>query len=629
MTEAAAGTDAAALRTAIEAAVAAGVSSEEVQSGKKTLWLMEVNEALDDAIMAQDVEALQDAIDEAESVGADAKGKIEEAKALLSKLQNDDDPHYAEAAQLVEETKAKVAELKNDAEKGKNKKVKDAAMKEIKSLESNPEYVQALRYMEDPITARAVRQEQERNAAVARFEEAIAAKNVDQAMEALHAVDALGINVDIFMGELDDLRGQVAKEELEVAVSSNEIDTLQRAIEKAESEDLPSLEQDLTEAKETLHRLREEAQKDAGPAAAALPDAIASDDIATLLAAIKRAEKACVDKEKIAPAKKALFALEKAKKEAARKAKRQEEALEAALKALEGDDINVATVAVDHAEAEGCEQAAELQEKLSDLRMRIDPEGEKRRRRVAERRKKDTKWNYGGKSDNPLINDRFREHEVEMEQRRLLAFKGRGKFRNSAEDEGEEKAEGEVKKLRAEVAKEEGYVPLPQLATRKGFKYQPNPEENQPQRNLKLKVHEDYGAGIEMHPTWYGMQVDEIEDLPGQPGLRTNDFIVVCGGASLTEMDDDACESAFTEAFGDGVEVVVEGWVESLAYFPAEQYDKDSLLADLERFSADYAVQVEFTSATEMKVCGCQTAVKTAKPELAKMMEFYFPPGPS
>ena len=45
-----------------------GVSSEDVEKGRKALWLMEVNEALDDAIAAEDLEALQDAIEEAESV---------------------------------------------------------------------------------------------------------------------------------------------------------------------------------------------------------------------------------------------------------------------------------------------------------------------------------------------------------------------------------------------------------------------------------------------------------------------------------------------------------------------------------------------------------------------------------
>merc|ERR1712196_514854 len=99
----------------------------------------------------------------------------------------------------------------------------------------------------------------------------------------------------------------------------------------------------------------------------------------------------------------------------------------------------------------------------------------------------------------------------------------------------------------------------------------------------------------------------------GQPGLCKSDCIVSCGGQGLTEMTEDECEAALAELFGDQVEVVVEGFVELLAYFPPFPSDINDAKADLNQFSQDYAVKAEFVSDTEMKISGCQTAVKVAK----------------
>merc|ERR1711988_483448 len=120
-----------------------------------------------------------------------------------------------------------------------------------------------------------------------------------------------------------------------------------------------------------------------------------------------------------------------------------------------------------------------MEQKLANLREQLDPEAEARRRRLEARKGKtaEKKWNFSGKSNNPMVNDRFREHEEELEKRRMLAFRGRGKFRGDAEDDGDEGQDKEVRKQRAERNKEEGYVPPPPRAVKQGFSYLPPSKE--------------------------------------------------------------------------------------------------------------------------------------------------------
>merc|ERR1712048_150826 len=61
-------------------------------------------------------------------------------------------------------------------------------------------------------------------------------------------------------------------------------------------------------------------------------------------------------------------------------------------------------------------------------------EAERRQMRLELGKQRVSKWNFGGYS-NKQIDDRIREHEVELESRRANAFTGRGR---SMEDEGDE-----------------------------------------------------------------------------------------------------------------------------------------------------------------------------------------------
>ncbi|CAK8993505.1 unnamed protein product [Durusdinium trenchii] len=86
----------------------------------------------------------------------------------------------------------------------------------------------------------------------------------------------------------------------------------------------------------------------------------------------------------------------------------------------------------------------------------LDPEGEARRRRVqARRRQGRLRWNFTGRTLKAR-NDRFREHEVDLECRRKLAYRSRGQFRGRNEDQGDQQSakqrQSQAMKPIAEVA---------------------------------------------------------------------------------------------------------------------------------------------------------------------------------
>lgn len=301
--------------------------------------------------------------------------------------------------------------------------------------------------------------------------------------------------------------------------------------------------------------------------------------------------------------------------------------------AISQDDVESANLALEDASSMGAspEELKEAEEKIAALRMKLDPEGEARRRRVEARKSQGTekKWNYSGKSDNRIINDRFREHEAELERQRMLAFRARGRFR--AEDEGEEGAEKGVRKLRAEVSKELGAVPLPKLneGQASGFAWGRVPkEETEAPRRISLQVHSEAGAGVDLHPSWWGMVVDGIDPQPGQPGLRLRDTLVEVNGTSLMELSDQDCEQRFLDLFGDGCNVKVEPFVQvSGILAPPAAVDKTSMQSDLERFAADYGIELRMEDAggnnVRVHMEGSQSAVKSSKPELQNLMQFY------
>jgi len=423
--------------------------------------------------------------------------------------------------------------------------------------------------------------------------------------------------------------------DLQVASEARDPVALGTALSRAEKAGVA--QQHIAAAKRLAFQLqkekREAAKKGKGvkEAEAALSEATAGDDLDALHAAIAKAQKADVPEDRL----EAALARRDELEELARKAEIQA-AVQSVEDALSKEDVEAATAALEEAAALGADpdDVEQLEAALATLREKQDPEGEARRRRLEARKTKDKegkKWNFGGKSKNPLINDRFREHEAELEQRRMLAYRGRGKFRENTEDAGDELQEKEVKKQRAEINKELGYVPPPQKAAPKeGFAYlSPTREESEAPRRLTLRVEDaDAGAGVDLHGSWWGMVVDAIDPEPGQPGLRLKDTIVEVAGKSLRELDTEACEARFGDHFGDGCIIQVEPHVEAVGVLTSSsKVDVESLKADLDRFSEDWGVdiRVEEVSGFTTRVIleGAQSAVKESKTELETLMGFY------
>ncbi|CAJ1332009.1 unnamed protein product [Effrenium voratum] len=119
----------------------------------------------------------------------------------------------------------------------------------------------------------------------------------------------------------------------------------------------------------------------------------------------------------------------------------------------EGPD-DVTRVAEVVAEAVNATEAAEAAEAEVEAIMRedalrqalLDPEGEARRRRIQARKLQGRRWNFAGRRGR--AGDRFREHEVDLESRRKLAYRARGRFRGPAEDQGDERQQSSLARHR-------------------------------------------------------------------------------------------------------------------------------------------------------------------------------------
>jgi hypothetical protein len=74
----------------------------------------------------------------------------------------------------------------------------------------------------------------------------------------------------------------------------------------------------------------------------------------------------------------------------------------------------------------------------------------------------------------------------------------------------------------------------------------------------RLQIDPEIGAGLHLTCTPAGMQVDDIDAKPGQPGLAVGDLIVGIGGTNLVNLPGkQAVEDAFKAAFVDGAQLEV------------------------------------------------------------------------
>jgi len=153
-------------------------------------------------------------------------------------------------------------------------------------------------------------------------------------------------------------------------------------------------------------------------------------------------------------------------------------------------------------------------------------------------------------------------------------------------------------------------------------------------RSVRLHVCDELGAGMDLEQSWYGMIVHEIEEVPGQPDLRTGDCIVSIRrpdmqsraeeGRCLQGQED--CAGVFAECFQDGAMLLVEPHCETSGILPPERaasINRRALQADLKRFMEDYEVDLRLVEDRSIVVLsGPQSAVagaRTAATELLAM----------
>jgi len=222
---------------------------------------------------------------------------------------------------------------------------------------------------------------------------------------------------------------------IQAAIDTKDTVALDAAIKRAVKSGCDA--QEIAEAKRALFQLQKEKREEAKKAkevkevVKVLSDAIAGDDVEALRGALARAKSVGMDSTSTAHADSRLVELEDVVKKDVIQC-----ALDDAQYAISQEDVDSATLALEEATAEGAEpdDLAPLESALVELRQRLDPEGEARKKRLEARKSKDQsgkKWNFSGKSANSPVCDRFREHEEELEKRRMLAFRGRGKFRGN------------------------------------------------------------------------------------------------------------------------------------------------------------------------------------------------------
>jgi len=71
---------------------------------------------------------------------------------------------------------------------------------------------------------------------------------------------------------------------------------------------------------------------------------------------------------------------------------------------------------------------------------------------------------------------------------------------------------------------------------------------------LTLRVHNEHGAGLELEPERGGMRIQNVEPLPGHPGLQTQDLITKINEVSLRGTPE-TVEGIFGSRFRDGVQI--------------------------------------------------------------------------
>jgi hypothetical protein len=234
---------------------------------------------------------------------------------------------------------------------------------------------------------------------------------------------------------------------------------------------------------------------------------------------------------------------------------------------------------------------------------------ELRRTRLAEARASRGKFSHGNDKNAPVAaNSTFqRELDSQLEKQRRRAWKAQ-----SSVEEDDRKTTTFVEKEKRAAA--------PKAA-------QPKRQANENRTVVKLRVHPEHGAGLELRATVAGYAIDAVEDEPGQPGVDPGDVITAIRGVSLSHLSEEDLEDRFGENFGAGVDLVIEKPVTEVVMFP-ENADCDwgQFEQDLKMFSDAQGVRAHIVEVPSWRVHieGPQSILQTAIPELRNLFGFHF-----
>lgn len=141
-------------------------------------------------------------------------------------------------------------------------------------------------------------------------------------------------------------------------------------------------------------------------------------------------------------------------------------------------------------------------------------------------------------------------------------------------------------------------------------------------RSVRLHVQKGCGAGLDLVPTKHGMLVEKILEHPGQPLLRTGDYIVSitspsvgrrCRSRNLRSLDADSCSSAFGEVFEDGASLRVESWCEISGRFK-NAVDMAQMQTAIDNFNEKHDLSIGVNESQRMiHFSGPQSAVLNAR----------------
>ncbi|CAE7529856.1 Upf1 [Symbiodinium sp. CCMP2592] len=139
-----------------------------------------------------------------------------------------------------------------------------------------------------------------------------------------------------------------------------------------------------------------------------------------------------------------------------------------------------------------------------------------------------------------------------------------------------------------------------------------------------LVVDPENGAGLRLLATYWGMHVDEVEDVPGQPYLQAGCTITAIDGTSLLSLEDeDAVVATFGEKFKNGVSIEVDpATFETMKLPPNAALWPVSFQEELDMLAAKFALDCSISKLC-LHLTGPSVAMEPAKLEIRQLLDIY------